>query len=779
MFLKAAKTGKKIATEGLKEERIAVIREQCIDMILKEELASLFYAVAFESIDEGKAAKISAEQISGIYFSNPVGMQYSSYCHLRNVWKERKRELKLNIQLLQNASSRSQVITEDEDLTPEEKNIRAKQKLEDEYRQKIEDARQKRLCEEMHCEEVLCREFYAWELKVNLEERKYMRLEESYMKTYLKELAKMEATSKSKYNIKHATGVPKKLYTGLSEFERKRQELKDLALERRFIADELAKMTIEDDLSAALRDIDRAERARATFLEQMGGETEENLDAVKPVEKVTIDISNPPEWITLPDDWHRLNRLQKEKFLYQKLQHRLHQENIERKMEIHHKILDKAEDKSLKEWNERYNSLRLRDLQFELEVINSEEECKESESSLLSLRENIRKLGVFCQQKGIEELRANSSLRDLEELARRRDKEHKSASDWVAVCLHRSKQRAKVKRRVEADCKWIDTKAINGFHQRFKTELLRKRLYRDFFMQVMALISNRAEIIATERRLMKIQEKLSVNRHVLVYKISKMKEVWLDYKRETYMRTRRSELNKKFFPHTRRQVLEQRFTGWVRYYFWNRGNREAFELKYELLKRQMDLDRQFKEQLQTNKAKRRQAENMNTKSIGSSEVTAKATLMERHRERSVECKNCKQLYLESQNTSMSCQYHPMKFTSECPKTCPNPGLTALCISHRKKRWPCCDKGQENISGCARRYHVPVDSDPIYDKIMEKVVQRDEDQLNELDEKLDEVRKGNWTQKAQGLKKAYVFKAEDEVEEHRKIAARAKALQEYF
>lgn len=274
---------------------------------------------------------------------------------------------------------------------------------------------------------------------------------------------------------------------------------------------------------------------------------------------------------------------------------------------------------------------------------------------------------------------------------------------------------------------------------------------------------------------MKIQEKLSVNRHTLLHKTEKMKEVWLEYRRDTFMRTKRSELNKKLFPHTRRKVLEQRFIGWVRYFFWNRGNREAFELKYELLKRQMDIDRMFKAQLETNRSKRLNAGNVKAKDA---EVTAEPTLMERHRERAVECKQCKQLYLESQNTSMSCQYHPMKFTSECPKTCPNPGLTALCISHRKKRWPCCDKGQENISGCARRYHVPVDSDPVYDKIMARVVERDEDQLNELDEKLDEIRKGDWPQKAQEMKRSQVFQVEDTLEEHRKIAAKAKDLK-YF
>ena len=108
-------------------------------------------------------------------------------------------------------------------------------------------------------------------------------------------------------------------------------------------------------------------------------------------------------------------------------------------------------------------------------------------------------------------------------------------------------------------------------------------------------------------------------------------------------------------------------------------------------------------------------------------------------------------------------------------SCPNPGFTALCISHRKKRWPCCDKGQENISGCARRYHIPVDSDPVYDKVMQKVVERDAEHLNELDSKLESIKKGDWIQKAQDMKRAQVFSIEDDLVAQRETAARVATL----
>jgi hypothetical protein len=765
----------------LKQERISVIQEQCLDLIIGEVIRAMYYDIAAESIDEGRAAKISAEQISGIVFAQPVGMQYNAYCNLRDAWKRRKQELKFSIQLLQSTSQKKQQLQSAEadgggdSGDGKTKEGQAAKLLEQKKLERQEAARQERLCGEMAAEEALCRAFYSWELKANLQERRQMREAEAEMRTYLKDLKRQKDAEASTYNVTHKAGAPSK-YAGLSEFERKRQELKDIALERRFIADELARMTVEDELSAELRNEDRIERQKKAFLEQLGIEGEDDADelgaeSVK-TKTVKLDVNEPPEWMILPPSWNEMNRLKKEKYMYQQLQLRMHRARIDKNADRDFVIRQKVMSKSMTLWQERYDILYVRDLQAELACVISEEECKEIESTLVGLKENIRKLGVYCQQKGMEELKANTALRELTELAKRRDIEHKRASDWVDVCINRSKQRAKVKRRVEEDCKWVDTSAINGFHQRFRTEQLRSRLYTDFFKKTVDLISCRAEIIATERHLMKIQEKLSVNRHALKQKLFLMKDVWAEYRRETYMRTRRSVLNKKFFPHSRRQVLEQRFVGWVRYFLWNRGNREAFEIKYELLKRQMDIDRQFKDQLQSQRLKRL---NSSVQANEASAQTAAPTLMERHRERTVECKLCRNFYLESQNTSISCQYHPMKFTSECPMTCPNPGFTALCISHRKKRWPCCDKGQENISGCARRYHIPVDSDPVYDKIMQKVVERDAEHLNELDNKLDTIKKGDWIQKAQDMKRAQVFSIEDDLVKQRETAARAASL----
>jgi hypothetical protein len=96
----------------------------------------------------------------------------------------------------------------------------------------------------------------------------------------------------------------------------------------------------------------------------------------------------------------------------------------------------------------------------------------------------------------------------------------------VELCLRRAKNRDKVKRKITENCVFVDSNAISGFHQRFQTELLRKRLYEDYFRRTIYWIMNRAEVIATERKLFTLQERLSVNRECLDDHILAMKRVW-------------------------------------------------------------------------------------------------------------------------------------------------------------------------------------------------------------------------------------------------------------
>ena len=195
--------------------------------------------------------------------------------------------------------------------------------------------------------------------------------------------------------------------------------------------------------------------------------------------------------------------------------------------------------------------------------------------------------------------------------------------------------------------------------------------------------------------------------------------------------------------------------------------KEAFSCKYEVIKRQMDIDRQFKEQLQ-------KESDIATKPLQPDRKpndTTNYTIMQRHRERSNQCKTCKNFYLESQNTSYSCDYHPNPFGLFCPKSCVNPGLTPMCVSHRMRRWRCCDASRESTPGCCRRYHIPPDADPVYDHVMAKVDERDRDELADLDERLEVARAEKYPQVLQQLQNKQVRRTEEEVGKVREVADR--------
>ena len=245
--------------------------------------------------------------------------------------------------------------------------------------------------------------------------------------------------------------------------------------------------------------------------------------------------------------------------------------------------------------------------------------------------------------------------------------------------------------------------------QRYRTDILFERLYVNYFRQLSKSIAIRAETVATERILMRNQEQLTINKAGIVDRVIFLKKHAKDQQREELMRMRRSVLNKRYFPMNRHDILTQRFGGWLRYFFYKRGMREAFTCKYEVIRQQMQIDRQFKEQLQkeTDIIKKPIVPPRKTND------TSNYTVMQRHREKTNLCKTCRNYYLESQNTSYMCNYHPNPFGLYCPKNCPNPGLTPMCVSHRMRRWRCCDNTKERAIGCSRRYHIPPDADPIY------------------------------------------------------------------
>ena len=603
-----------------------------------------------------------------------------------------------------------------------------------------------------------------------------MKEEERQTRIYMKELEAQKASIQNKYaGVSNRLAKEEQKKAGTTDKLRRRNDLKDLTMERRKQREELELMRIEDALSLPLRDIDKRERQKKLLTKQLGLESiqqvEEPVDAVAAVVPVNPDAPEKgrrrgpvavevPEWLALPRNWSSMNTAVQNKYvnLHMALMNykMLHQQNLAKD----EKLLQVITKKNLANWSDRNNALNMDSWNAELAYMLADEDCREAENNLIKLKENVRRLTLFCQQKGDEELRILVSIKEKEENARKKDRELADASRWQELCEGRSKKRSKLKRRIESDCLWVDTDSVTGFMQRFRTERLRDRLYWSFFREIIFSVICRAEIIATERKLLGAQEGLSQNRAMLLAKTALMKDLWREYQREELLRMKRSALNKKFFPKMRLATLSSNFRSWVRFFYWNRGHREAFEMKYEVLKRKLDIERQFRQQM--------------SKEAPSKEKSH-TTAIQLHRDRSVECQQCHNFYLESQNTSISCHYHSGTFSVACPKSCTNPGLSPVCIAHKKRRWTCCDSGNHKVIGCARRYHVPVESDPIYDEVMAKIVERDHELVSELDSKLTVAKEEQWVRRAMDLKRKQVADVEAELQAARDTAARYKDL----
>jgi hypothetical protein len=714
--------------------------------------------IAAECLVEGKTAKIAVEKVSGIRFPQPNYMQYSTYRSLATIWKDRKTELKLKIDGNRGLAAKA---TNSKSRTNMDKRqleaFKAARRL-----VKLEKKRQAQLCLEMQAEERRCKEFYKWELHENLRERRLMREEERDGQALRRAEVKARAAAKSTYAVSAAMTANAQEQTKVTDFDRRRQELKDLAIERRRREEDQAGMIIEDKFGELLREVDRLERQQKQFAAEFG--TDMTMAAAgNDADGNDVDDSGVavrvPSWLKLPDTWDDWDVKKQMNYIKFHGDMRLRQKVIEDKAELDEIRIEKLEDKSWREFMTQLSIYQQKSMEAELDTITLEEETKEAEAELLDLQDNIRRVSLYCRNKGEEELKARTELRNKQELARRRDQELKEAADWVELCQNRAKNRDKVKRKITSDCQWMDANSIAGFHQRFRTELLRKRLYDEYFRRTVCWIANRAEIIATERRLFGLQERLSVNKEALEDRIAAMKRVWRSLQRKDLMRMRRSVLNQQVFPRHRRHLLLEKFSGWVRYYYWNRGHKEAFTMKYEIIKRQIDIDRKFKQQL-----------NPSTRSPDPSSV-AIPTPLQNLKSRPIQCKLCSTLYLESQNTSIACNYHSDVFGLFCPRSCSNPGLSPVCSAHRIRRWKCCDATKADAVGCSRRYHCPPDIDPVHEKIMNLVKEREHTYSHRVDDQLQLARKNNWQGQLHAVRQDQVYVMEENIKISREKIAR--------
>lgn len=305
----------------------------------------------------------------------------------------------------------------------------------------------------------------------------------------------------------------------------------------------------------------------------------------------------PPGWMPLPPKFENWTLFQRNTYIKRAIILKHKQREKDRKVEKEEKRLSKLSVKSLKSWFIHDAIAQMADMEAELALLEATEALNTIQAQVHQHHLNSTQLQLHCRTQGAQELAQKTHMQRLQQHAEQQTVALQEAQSWYDLCLQRAKTRDKLKRQVLPLCANIDTDSLNGFHQRFETTRLRQRLYQTYFQQIVLSMVNRAEIIASERQMVSLQEQLSRNKLSLEDRVMHMQHLQRTMRCSDWMRMKRSVLNQSFFPKHRIQTLRARFQGWVRYFYWNQGHKEAFTLKYEVIKRQRDLDRQFAAQL--------------------------------------------------------------------------------------------------------------------------------------------------------------------------------------
>ena len=146
---------------------------------------------------------------------------------------------------------------------------------------------------------------------------------------------------------------------------------------------------------------------------------------------------------------------------------------VEKRIERELYRIRRMERESMMKWTAAFQSTDRAAKQWELNMMVAEEDMRHAESAFIGVRDNHRKLLIFCRLKGESELKAKSHLKKKEELARRTDKHLQSKRDLLRMHGERQRERERVEREVASHCLYIDSALESGFLQRFLTVQLR------------------------------------------------------------------------------------------------------------------------------------------------------------------------------------------------------------------------------------------------------------------------------------------------------------------
>jgi len=198
-----------------------------------------------------------------------------------------------------------------------------------------------------------------------------------------------------------------------------------------------------------------------------------------------------------------------------------------------------------------------------------------------------------------------------------------------------------------------------------------------YFTKLLLTITNRAELLATERKLIELSASIQHANRQLKAKRRGVAALWSDLRRDEMLRLKRSDLGSRMFKGWQKNIINAAFRGWVQFWMWQQGVRSAFELDYAVLKHQLDMKRMRPAVQESNERKANtvtedyaslsgKIPDFQASSKKSRKPVIPKTLHQRHVARPVKCRHCSNFFLEGQNHATACAYHPGEYKSACP-----------------------------------------------------------------------------------------------------------------
>jgi hypothetical protein len=626
-------------------------------------LADLTTEVASVELAKDVEAKKRLESQTGLFFPDPKHMTFSVYSTLSRWWADEKAHIRSNLERWGAASVQDRL----RQVSDAEKAAARKRKLEENLQKMQAFEAQQRECDAMWEAEKEVRKVYRAELKASLAERRLMKDEEHQMRAYLKEAAALAAAQSSdKYKVVGMESADDD--NGMSAKERRRLDLKKSGIEKQKLKMERDAMLHEDQLSFDMRLEEQQQLQKEALKAQMllmGAPGDDDDDDDEETLKEDDDDDNASGGGKDPSLGATKRKLKAEA----SKRAREERERNEAAAKAHFEAIRR----------DAYCA----QAKIEVAWMELEEEARRGEASLDRDTAELRRLHLIAQVKGQEALRAKAHARKCRKAADKALGALEAAKKWQASIAQQMDKCVRTRARVHVDTKYMDTCAVAGtsgfYYQRLVSSNLHDILTRQYFEKLLHTITNRAELLATERRLSELASSSQTANRQLKDKVTGVKAVWNELRRRDYLRLKRSDLGRKMFRQWQGTILGAAFKGWVQFYMWQQGVRSAYMLDYATIKHSLDIKRTKVSIREANERKAYTVTADYTKTgpqkkqlykgqpqKAPKKPTVPKSLLQRHIARPVKCRHCALLYLESQNHAIACPYHPGEYKAACP-----------------------------------------------------------------------------------------------------------------